>query len=234
MTKMEFDRGIATRCAYYSELVYEPPGEEAYEKLEFPYEFVERKSTEVLIVYEPFLTFVVPRGTQFSENWSWRDLYANVRIKLRKWDGPGLVHDGYADYAERAADPVNVLVKGAKPVICSGHSLGGTVVNVLSRLIDHPVAATYPLGAPRSGNAEFADSFSDRAIFRLVNNWDPAVTWPKEIAGYRHIDALYRILPNGSIFPDKEKFPQDYLRHPLLLRKGRHQVHEYYERIKED
>ena len=84
----------------------------------------------------------------------------------------------------------------------TGHSLGGALALVAAyRSLDEGlrVSAVYTFGGPRVFNRALATHMRTRMrILRVVNSVDVVPRVPLVAMGYRHVGALYQVLPGGG------------------------------------
>jgi len=94
-----------------------------------------------------------------------------------------------------------------RPIICSGHSLGGAAATAMAAYEIHHgrgVQGLVTFGSPRVGNGEFAVALeagirlSGGKVLRFVNRCDPAVMLPS-IWKYRHVSSPMFFSRDGSL-----------------------------------
>jgi triacylglycerol lipase len=129
------------------------------------------------------------RGTQVTENLSWKDIFSNAKIRKVRWVTNELkrtrIHRGYRNSFLMLSGEIRKLSKITKrPFYLTGHSLGGALATICSTYID--ATATYTFGSPRIGNRTFAKVLKDRKLHRFVYENDIAPKWPFGFLGYRH------------------------------------------------
>ncbi len=103
----------------------------------------------------------------------------------------GYVHRGFNECWQSVRPVVERLLRGAKTISITGHSLGGAMA-VLASLDLPNVAEVVTFGQPRVGDQRFADAFDTSAppLTRYAYELD-AVPWiPGYLAGYRHCGAF--------------------------------------------
>jgi pimeloyl-ACP methyl ester carboxylesterase len=217
----------AGRLAEAAMLAYSPP-EEALEIFErfgqgrIAVEFIEsteRDTSCYLLSNDAFVT-VVFRGSEILRPDRWRsldDVWTNVRSVVLDWWGdaetpplpvrrgsPRRVHAGFLhdlDGIWPAIGPRLERMRRKRPgrrVWFAGHSLGGALATLAAERYPH-TTGIYTFGAPRVGNASFANAFRVPE-FRIVNNnditaWVPP-PWP---GGFRHVGHEILITASGKL-----------------------------------
>ncbi len=87
------------------------------------------------------------------------------------WPSGGNVHRGFGELIHAiwgAVEPVLETVD--KPLFYTGHSLGGAMATLAAAMA--APQAVYTFGAPRIGDAAFADTLADVPIFNVFNPGD--------------------------------------------------------------
>ncbi len=126
------------------------------------FHFLSRKGTQCAIASNDEAIFIVFRGTQVKQV---EDILADIEVDPQSAFG-GKVHSGfYRAYRLIRARLLNKLrLHGNKPIVVSGHSLGGALATLaaldlsLKRL---PVTAVYTAGQPRVGDKKFRSAYYD-------------------------------------------------------------------------
>ena len=186
--------------ARLSELAYEQPEKVRRELHPRQVTFVEAGDTQAILVEDSERRIVAFRGTQFLEDASWADIRANLRFRKAAWS-KGKVHRGYRQAYLTIHPGLSALVGKRpmkKPLVLTGHSLGGSLAVLASSVIDHDLCVTF--GAPRVGNRNFAGSLS--GLLRIVNHQDIAPKVPF-LLGYRHGGRAWRLTADGRLKPDR-------------------------------
>ncbi|MFW6373581.1 MAG: lipase family protein [Thermodesulfobacteriota bacterium] len=112
------------------------------------------------------------RGTTGFETW-----LSNLNTFQVPWMGEGLVHGGFKKEFYKLWYEVEDLLSELRcPVFYTGHSLGGALAVMAASLA--PPRAVYTFGAPKAGDAVFANSLQRIRIYRLINNRDIVPTVP--------------------------------------------------------
>ena len=185
--------GTAALCAHASELAYSGAGiGSSWDKVFSIYDA--STDTKVIISELEDATLVAVKGTDSLRDWLidgefWmRQLYSHQ-------EEFGRVHAGFYEAYRSVADKVDAEIQRIdKPVIFTGHSLGGAIGVLLAHLysrVSHvtTMKGVYTFGQPRVGDAAFARNchaqFGDRH-FRFVDEVDIVARIPGLLAGYRH------------------------------------------------
>jgi hypothetical protein len=123
---------------------------------------------------------LVFRGTAgHLSNWRF-----NVDIVPTAWAAGGMVHRGFQKLLKvvwEAIDTALDTVDG--PVFYTGHSMGGAMATLAASL--RPPQAVYTFGAPRIGDAAFAETLRGTPVFNVINARDivtglpPAGRWSR-------------------------------------------------------
>jgi triacylglycerol lipase len=137
---------------------------------------------EAFIAYDDARVFLVYRGTEPTNLRDWlTDLRANKITTGKK----GTVHSGFKEHFDelekdfRIGSMLSILLNGDRKLYIAGHSLGGALaVYAAHYYMNHvPVVrrdelSVYTFGAPKIGDLDFTESFSDLPAFRLVHRND--------------------------------------------------------------
>ena len=121
------------------------------------------------------------RGTEAN---STKDIKADARAKLTRYPSGGRVHKGFMDAFEHVEfeiqDRLKQYAKYQKyPLYITGHSLGGALATVASRMLEHQggIAAVYTFGSPRVGDEDWVTDM-EVPLYRLVNAADCVTMLP--------------------------------------------------------
>jgi len=148
------------------------------------------------------------RGTNTLMQW-----ILNLTTSGKPWfednpDDPASVHQGFKFIFDRLWPRVEEAMEGNKyPIFFTGHSLGGALATLAAA--KREAVALYTFGAPRVGNAAFAEVVADVVHHRLVYGSDPV---PGLLRGsnlrggivYQHTGVLHRLHPDGALAIDAE------------------------------
>jgi hypothetical protein len=125
------------------------------------------------------LAALVFRGTTGPVDWR-----RNARTLLVDWPEGGRVHAGFIGALEGVwAELAAALDAGSAPVFYTGHSLGGALAMLAASR--RPPLAVYSFGAPRVGDAGFAEALPGVAAYRVVNRRDTVARHPLRLPGLR-------------------------------------------------
>ena len=174
------------------------------------------KNSQAFVVENDAFLVMVFRGTEADV----RDVLTDLDFFPKRWrlpSGPaGRVHRGFA----RALRHVLAVLKAAlpppegKPLVVTGHSLGGAMATLGASLLQP--AGLYTFGEPRVGNNEFAAAMNRQVdagmtYQRFVDCCDIVTRVPPGFAGFRHAGDLHYIDRHGQIHvnPDKAVISKD-------------------------
>ena len=119
--------------------------------------------------------------------------------------GQGRVHHGFARALESiAAALVKALDEDlpSKPIILTGHSLGGAMSQLFAGYVPDRLHSVYTFGGPRAGDRLWADRYdaAHYRTFRVVNQVDIIARAPGLLAGYRHTGIEVLLTPAWSLW----------------------------------
>jgi predicted lipase len=122
----------------------------------------------------PFAVLVF-RGTTNLVDW-----LTNIRATPDQWPRGGMVHEGFKGALELVWADVKAVLEQPEYINCplfyTGHSLGAALATLAASL-KRP-RALYTFGSPLTGDSDFAESLSEVAVYRVVNNRDKVTTVP--------------------------------------------------------
>lgn len=171
--------------AELSRLAYQHPDFVAQELARFGYKMTwfDHAGAQAFLAEGGAGAFLVFRGTEVT-NWSWSDVWANLRVVLVRWPGEGQVHEGYGAEAGKLWERVRPKIRDLKiPYYLCGHSMGGVLATLTAQLIQlaedvpHKPKGIFSYGSPKPGDSEFAKALKI-PHFRYVNRADFAQSWP--------------------------------------------------------
>lgn len=112
----------------------------------------------------------------------------NLDVFPRPWAGGGKVHKGFDRLITTVWDDIaGALETVDKPLFYTGHSLGGALATLAAARL--APRAVYTFGAPRIGDAAFAATLADVAVFNVFNPHDIVPQLPPAGRGARFVHA---------------------------------------------
>lgn len=143
---------------------------------------------------------IVFRGTQPDRL---QDLIIILSVLPIPWNGPGLVHSGFATQFHRLRDGLQSWLEAhgnGKPPVVTGHSLGAALATLAAS--HWPGTKLVSFGSPRVGNPEFTASIPESDVTRYVDCCDLVVEVPLEGHGlYAHCGTMQYIDSRGVVCP---------------------------------
>ncbi len=133
----------------------------------------------ILISTDKFVTLAF-RGTESS---SIKDIKSDAKALTTKCDSGGNIHSGFkAAFEEVAMDIQSTLNQDStanKPLLITGHSLGGALATIAAKKLNHRagIAACYTFGSPRVGDEDWVSNIKT-PIYRIVNAADCVTMMP--------------------------------------------------------
>jgi triacylglycerol lipase len=168
--------------------------------VEFDFKVVETfdkgGSQAILIEHNDYLVLAF-RGTEPD---SLIDIKADAHASIRKCETSGMIHSGfYFAYQEIRKEIEESLLKaayGKKPLYITGHSLGGALATIATKLIYYKggLSACYTFGSPRVGNDDWINNIKT-PIHRLVNAADCVTMLPPGDATVSILTFLAKLIP---------------------------------------
>ena len=209
-----FDLQRAQRLAIASEISYAGPKRiESVMRQQLGYEslrFIDIDGTECFVAAGRDDIIVSFRGTEPTELSDW---ITDLDFDLVPGPLGGRVHEGFYDALSDVWHVVDSTVSNfsrpeSKPLLVTGHSLGGALATLaVARWLQggRAVAGLYTFGQPRTGDEEFARNFNfmfKPYAFRIVNNNDIATRVPPRCCDYRHIGRFRYLTEPGILESD--------------------------------
>jgi len=165
-------------------VAYEPQGpatEQRFRAMGFDrVTFLDRGTTQAVIASSTRLVLLAFRGTEPTR---WEDLRTDGALCQTPALG-GLVHRGFLAALDLVwpAALAAVQAQGGRPVVVTGHSLGGALAVLAAARLEAagiPVTSVYTFGQPKVGDPAFAAAFPARdRLHRVVNRGDPVTLVP--------------------------------------------------------
>jgi hypothetical protein len=155
-------------------------------------------NTQAFLAGSEHLRVLSIRGSDDLRAWQ-----TNARTRPVPWEGPGLVHEGFAEAWRKAheswAPALAAGEESGRPLLITGHSLGGALATLAAA--HNPHSLLYSFGVPRVGNRAFAHAMDLHAerLHRYVNFRDPVPLLPPGLLGYRHCGSAYHIDRQGAV-----------------------------------
>ncbi|MBC2713629.1 MAG: lipase family protein [Desulfosarcina sp.] len=137
---------------------------------------------------EAFAALVFRGTTGRLSNWLF-----NLNMVPCAWPAGGKVHRGFKTILMALWDTIDATLNTVKkPLFYTGHSLGGALATLAATL--RPPRAVYTFGAPRMGDATFAETLAHVPVFNVFNPRDivtelpPAGHWTR----FTHAGAIVK------------------------------------------
>lgn len=163
--------------------------------------FLDRDDSQAYVIEEDAYTVVAFRGTQVTSGFSMTDVLRNAKVRMvpTGLGQGGKVHRGYLEAVDAIADDLAQAVIGAKrPLIYTGHSLGGSGATIARTRAPYP-DFTFTFGAPKVGNRQFVKAHARHHLVRLVHGRDIAPKHARPWLGYRHGGDFRHISTSGKV-----------------------------------
>ncbi len=164
------------------------------------------EDTEGFLYQDDEQALVAFRGSQTLGDWVY-----NANLQLVAWPGPGRVHQGFfvaldAVWQGLSAQLADLPVD--RKLWYAGHSLGGALAMLAADRLrleqDRSCAGIFTFGAPKVGDAEFAQDY-DHALrdktFSLLNHGDPIPWLPLFHSEFAECGQGYYMNPDGTLSP---------------------------------
>lgn len=161
--------------------------------------FLERQGTQCAIVEagdgsREAPAVLVFRGTDGPVDWR-----RNSNPLWTRWPRGGRAHAGFVQALDDVWDELeSALSEVSAPLFYGGHSLGGALALLTAGR--RPPLAVYTFGAPRVGDAGFAESLEEEAVYRVVNRRDAVSRQPPSLPWLRFRQAgELRVIATGGL-----------------------------------
>ncbi|MDT0594656.1 lipase family protein [Glaciecola petra] len=158
----------------------------------------DRGGTQAILVENGSYMVLVFRGTETD---SLADIKADAKASIRKCETRGMIHSGFYDAYNEIRNELETQLLSEqcvdKPLYITGHSLGGALATVATKLIHHKggLAACYTYGSPRVGNDEWINNIKT-PIHRLVNAADCVTMLPPGDTTVSLLALIIKCLPS--------------------------------------
>ena len=168
-------------------------------------ETISVNATQAFIAYNNEFAVLAFRGTEADRI---EDIKADAKATQTTCPMGGFVHSGFKAQYDDVEDRVETLldrdeIKG-KPLLITGHSLGGAIATIATRRLDaeRHIAACYTYGSPRVGTEDWVGRVKT-PIYRVVNSADPVPGVPFSGTAIfwlaKGIRAIGRLIPWGRL-----------------------------------
>jgi triacylglycerol lipase len=117
----------------------------------------------------------------------------NLDILPCPWPTGGKVHRGFGRLIRSVWESIDAALQTVtKPLYYTGHSMGGALATLAASL--RPPRAVYTFGAPRIGDAAFAETLANVPVFNVFNPQDIVTHLPPagRFSGFTHVGAIVR------------------------------------------
>lgn len=227
----------ALTLARYSQLAYEDLNTVQAALPRATVTLLDRDDSQAYVIEEDAHTVVAFRGTQVTRRFSMTDVIRNAKVRPVSWrlGQGGRVHRGYKEAVDAIVDDLSQAVIGAKrPLIYTGHSLGGSMATLARTLAPHP-DMTMTFGAPKVGNGEFMRVHSRHLLIRYAHGRDIAPKHARPWMGYRHGGEFRHISTSGKVTERKWGW-RDELLIPFIngitVGTFHHRIGEYVDKLR--
>lgn len=138
-----------------------------------------------------------------------RDWITDLKVHKHEWLHTGKVHRGFATAYHSIAPELYRLVRDAKRLVITGHSLGGALATLAAddlAELGWPNLTVITFGSPRVGNGPFARSYNEKLesnTLRWVNAGDPVPHIPWVLGTYRHVGTQVYLRPDFTLQVDE-------------------------------
>ncbi len=199
---------------------------------------LDRNDSQAYVIEEAAHTVVAFRGTQVTSGFSMTDILRNAKVSPVPWPGglgsTGRVHRGYKEAVYAIKDDLANTVAGKRPLIYTGHSLGGSMATLARCLRPHP-NLTVTFGAPKTGDGAFVRLHLHIPLVRYSHGRDIAPKHARRWLGYRHGGTFVHISRDGKLTPRKWGW-RDELLVPffrgVLRGTWDHRIDEYQDKLR--
>jgi predicted lipase len=142
------------------------------------------------------------RGTELD----YKDILRDLRAIPWRDDELGWCHSGFLKGARAIWEEAYKVRTTTRPVILTGHSLGGAIATIIAGsmvVAGQPPAALVTFGSPRAGFSGLGKILKDVMVRRYVYGRDVVTTVPHWwVLPYRHVSDEIEIGEKGNPFTD--------------------------------
>lgn len=137
----------------------------------------------------------------------WQDWAHDANIVKTPYKDMGWVHKGFSSAYDELLPEQNKVLNKNKPVVVTGHSLGGATATVAAmdlKARGYDVHSLTTFGCPMVGGDSFAGNFkqADIPAFRYVNAWDVVPRVPK--GDFQHVGQPFYLSTRGEMLPKQQ------------------------------
>lgn len=155
----------------------------------------DKEGTQAMLVSSKDFYFLVFRGTEPT---SIKDIKADLKAKQVKCESEGKIHQGFSDAFNVIKDEIQLYLDDNckdKPLLITGHSLGGALATVAIKRLKHKEkAACYTFGSPRVGDEDWMLGIK-APVYRIVNSADPVTMLPPGTETMDALTFIFKFLP---------------------------------------
>ena len=136
-----------------------------------------------------------------------KDWGHDANIRKEPYKDMGWVHKGFSSAYDEMLPEQNKILNKNKPVVVTGHSLGGATATVAAldlKTRGYDVHSLTTFGCPRVGGDSFGAAFGKANIpaFRYVNAWDVVPRIPK--IDFQHVGQPFYLSTKGEMLPQQQ------------------------------
>ena len=172
-----------------------------------------RKNTQAFLAESDDYLVLVFRGTEKN---NFCDIKTGLNARRICCKNGGHVHRGFSKAYDHVADQIQRDLNNSesrhKPLIITGHSLGGALATIATKRLKHAggIAACYTFGMPRVCDEEWSYTLNT-PIYRLVNAIDciPMLPFSGQIVAV--IQFFVRLIPKIGFLADCLKYFAGYI-----------------------
>jgi triacylglycerol lipase len=223
----EFDLGNARAMMWLSQLAYETAHESKVRDIlkAWDLEMLAFKSNDPITGLPPHSACVVVaggRGATFvsfagTDPLKVEDWITDFRIRRKAMT----LHSGFQEAVESVWSLIEAAVKNSpaseQALFFTGHSLGGALAIIAAeralRELQVQAKAVYTFGSPRTGGADFFNSYTPKlgdSTFRVVDGTDLVAAVPPSLMGdFHHVGRAVRCATDGLFDAQTPMLPRE-------------------------